>query len=1031
MSYTVFSKSVHARRFFLASAILLTSTAMPLCAYAQANAQNEPSTAQPSASDNAEDTKELIVVTGSRIKRTSNEESPIPLTSIDAEDLLRGSGTTLGDTLNNLPALRSSFSLGNSNQAIGTAGVNFLDLRGLGSVRTLVLINGRRQVGSLQGSSQVDVNTISTALLERVDVITGGASAVYGSDAVSGVVNFITKKDFEGAAFTGFGSRSSKSDANRAGGSITLGKNFNEGRGNIAGSVEYDYTDSLDFSRRSFSRNNDTFVVNPANINSANDAIPDSIFVRGVRSITFSDGGTVCLSSNCRTLGVLRFRPDGSLTPADFGARDFRRRDNGLATGARVTQGGDGSNFNRTEELLPEIKRYAANVLASYEFSPAIKFSAEGKFARTNTLSFSGGPAFNGLGNPITASIDNPFLTAQALGALQIAGVVGDDGTFTFQRNNIDFGSRGETNERDLYRFSGGFSGDLSDHLNYEVSYTYSRSKLKLTSLNNRVEQRFTNAVDAVRDVAGVLGRPGSIVCRSTLAAGNRNSGNFDVDNCVPVNVFGEGSPSSEAVSFINTTSATRNTLQQSVASGYISGDSGGFFKLPGGPIGVAVGFEYRRDSSRFTVPDALNGVPGDTTGINLLRDGLTFLNALQDERGSVSVTEGFIEVNLPFFRKTRFADELSIDLGFRYANYSTKQVGGIYAFKIGGQYAPFKDIRFRANYSRSVRAPNVTELFGPNVQNFFGVTDPCDINEIGSGAATRAANCAALGIPVGFVSDLTATPEGTSGGNRNLSEETSRSLTVGGVFQPSFLPGFSFSADYYRIRINKAISSVAAQDILDQCVDGATINNAFCPLVDRAGTNNPDNIAQFNIAFIRQQSLNFAGLLAKGIDFETNYKIEIGKIGTLSLRNLTTYVIRRDDFPFVAEPNRPDRSLSELGDPRYLSNFTANLKTDKLSLNYELRYIGNQLRVSAESVKTVGGRPPENPDEQDFLTTGDAFYHSARIGYNLNKDSDVYVSVDNIFDRKPPFGFSGAGTGSAIYDSIGRYITVGLSAKF
>ena len=245
MPYALFSKTVYSSRFFLASCALLASTAMPWQTYAQTPTQNEPSASQQSASDEDEDTKELIVVTGSRIKRTSNEESAIPLTSINAEDLLRGSGTTLGDTLNNLPALRSSFSLGNSNQAIGTAGVNFLDLRGLGSVRTLVLINGRRQVGSLQGSSQVDVNTISTALLERVDVITGGASAVYGSDAVSGVVNFITKKDFDGAAFTGFGSRSSRSDANRAGGSVTLGKNFNEGRGNIAGSIEYNYTDSL------------------------------------------------------------------------------------------------------------------------------------------------------------------------------------------------------------------------------------------------------------------------------------------------------------------------------------------------------------------------------------------------------------------------------------------------------------------------------------------------------------------------------------------------------------------------------------------------------------------------------------------------------------------------------------------------------------------------------------------------------------------------------------------------------------------
>jgi outer membrane receptor protein involved in Fe transport len=1031
MSYATVLKPARTNRFFVASFALFASTAMPWQAFAQADTKNTSSTAQPSASDEAEDSKELIVVTGSRIKRINNEDSPIPITAIDANDLLRGSGSSLGDTLNNLPALRSTFSLGNSSRFIGTAGVNFLDLRGLGTQRTLVLINGRRQVGSLQGSSELDVNTISQALLERVEVITGGASAIYGSDAVSGVVNFITKKDFNGFYFNGEIGTSTSGGADQTGIAVAYGRNFNEGRGNVAVSLEYDYRQKLDNSERSFSRNNDSFTANPANINTDNDAIPDLIFVPNTRSIAFSDGGTLCQSSNCRTLGIFRFRPDGSLTAADLGVRDFRRRDNGATNGARITQGGDGSNFNRTGELVPETRRYAANLLVNYDFSPAFKFSGEGKFVRTNSRAFSS-PAFNGLGNQITVSLDNPFLTTQALATIA-ANNLAPDGSFNFQRNNVDFGSRGEDNERDLYRFSGALSGDVTDHLNYELAYTYSRASLKLASLNNRVEQRFVNAVDAVRDTAGVLGTPGAIVCRSTLLAGNRSSGNFDVDNCVPVNVFGEGQPSTPAVNFINVTSQTRNILQQNVVTGFISGDSGGFFKLPGGPIGVVIGFEYRRDSSRFDVPDRLNGVPGDTTGINLLKDGLTFLNALQTERGAIDVVEGFAELNVPLLRNVPFAKELSFDAAFRYANYSTKQVGGVYAFKVGGQYAPVDDIRFRASYSRAVRAPNVTELFGPDVQNFFGVVDPCDINNIGSGSSTRAANCAALGIPSGFNSDLTSTPEGTSGGNPNLREETSRSFTAGVVVKPRFIKGFTFSADYYRFNIKKAISSVAAQDILDQCVDAATINNAFCPLVDRAGTATP-GIAQFNIAFIRQRSLNFSGLKASGIDFETNYRIGLGKIGNLSLRNLTTYVITRNDFPFITEPNRPDRFLSELGDPRYLSNFTANLKTGNLNINYELRYIGNQLQtgVNAEDVKSVGGNPPENPDAQDRLTTGDAFYHSVRLSYDLQKDTDIFVSVDNIANRRPPAGILGSESGGAgVYDSIGRFVSIGVTAKF
>jgi outer membrane receptor protein involved in Fe transport len=968
-----------------------------------------------------------IVVTGSRIKRP-NLESASPITSIDAIDLTRGGGTSLGQALNDLPALRSTFSLGNSSRFIGTAGVNFVDLRGLGTQRTLVLINGRRQVGSLQGSSEIDINTISQALLERVDIETGGASAVYGSDAVSGVVNFITKTDFTGLAATAQGGLSSRGDAGTISGSLTAGTNFAGGKGNIAASIEFDVREDLAFADRSFSRDNDAFVLNPANIASENDNIPDSIFVRGTRSITFSDGGTICASANCRTREVLRFQPNGTLRLADLGTRDFRVRANGATNGARTTQGGDGSNFNRTEQLQPETQRYSANILFNYEFDPAAKLFVEGKYVRTNSLSFSGGPAFNGLGNPIFFTLDNPFLTQQAIDTL--VSTLGNRPFYSLQRNNVDFGTRGEDNVRELYRGVVALKGDLGSNFNYELSYQRSESRLKLSFLNNRVENRFVNAVDAVRDVDGVLGVRGAIVCRATLEAGSRNTGDFDVDRCVPVNIFGEGNPAPEAISFINVTSFTRNKLTQDVVNGFISGDTESFFSLPGGPIGIALGGEYRRDKSAFRVPDDLNSVPGDRTGINLLSDGLTFLNALQNENGSINVKEAFIEARLPLFKDLPGVKELTLDAAYRIADNSTDQVGTINSYKFGLVYAPISDLRIRGSFSQAVRAPNVTELFSPDVQNFFGVDDPCDINNIASGSSTRAANCAALGIPAGFVSDLTATPEGTSGGNPMLEEETSRSYTIGAVFTPTFLSGFTLSVDFYRIRIKNAIAAVGAQDILDQCVDAATINNIFCPLVTRAGVNDP-NFAPFNISFIRQRSLNFAGLIARGVDFDASYRTDINKIGTLTLRAIGTRVIQRDDFPFIAQPDQPDRVLSELGDPKWLVNFNANLKTGPFNIGYSLRYIGRQLLVNAEDVLSVGGNPPENPDAQDILSVGNAFYHSFRLTYNFKDKVDIYANIENIFDRKPPFGTTGTGGGSAIFDNIGRYITVGVSAKF
>ncbi len=425
----VLKNAFHTALKYSAAPLAFVLCANPVFAQSEQDKPVPTATASP-AEDESAIPEDSIVVTGSRIRRLSNEDAPIPVTSVSAEQLTRGSGVTLGDALNNLPALRSTFSLGNSSRFIGTAGVNFLDLRGLGTQRTLVLINGRRQVGSSQGSSEVDVNTISSALLERVDVITGGASAVYGSDAVAGVVNFITKKDFEGLSLDAYGGLSYKGDAQQAGGSFALGTNFADGKGNIAASLEYDYRQSLGVSERDFSRNFDQFVSNPANVDTTNnDSIPDTIFVRNTRSVSFSDGGTICQSSNCRTLGVYRFQPDGSLALANLGTRDFRVLTDGAATGSRFTEGGDGSNFNRNEQLIPEQRRYAANILFNYEFSPAIKFSAEGKFARSNTLAFSGGPAFNGTGNPIEISLDNPYLSQQALSVIATNNLA-PDGTF-------------------------------------------------------------------------------------------------------------------------------------------------------------------------------------------------------------------------------------------------------------------------------------------------------------------------------------------------------------------------------------------------------------------------------------------------------------------------------------------------------------------------------------------------------------------------------------------------------------------------
>jgi outer membrane receptor protein involved in Fe transport len=966
----------------------------------------------PPAAANSDVTLDEILVTGSRIAR-SNLDAPVPITVLSGDTLVESGNVSLGDVLNNLPSLRSTFSSANSGRFIGTVGVSALDLRGLGTQRTLVLINGRRQVSSFQGSSEVDLNTIPTDLIERTEIITGGASAVYGSDAISGVVNFILKKNFTGLELRAQNGISGHGDAHDFFVSGTYGIKLGD-RGNVAVSVEYSQQDSLRLSERTFSRTFNAFTVNPANPTPDDNVaggVPDLVLVTDRRSIVYSNGGTICVQANCRNPArpIFQFQPNGSLAPINLGTRDFR-------PGARVTEGGSGLNFNTNGQLLPDLNRLSINLLTHYELTDAVDFFLEAKFVQTHSIG-AGSPSFNGPGFGVTVGSDNPYLTPQALTTLQ-AAYDGSQDSYTLYRNNNDLGERTDDANRELVRIAAGIRGSLSDNFNYELSYVFGRSTLNLKYLNNRIEQRFAYAADAVRDVAGVLGKPGAIVCRAQLDGVVANS--FDpaeVSGCVPANVFGDGNISPAARNYINTTSSSSNTLDQHVATAFVSGSSKGWFELPGGPIGVALGVEYRSEKSTF-VPDDFLATIDPNTG-----SGVTFLNALQKETGSYNVKEAFFEGSIPLLADMPFVKELTMSGAGRVAKYNGK-TGTVFAWKADVIYAPISDIRFRASLSRAVRAPNITEQFGPDVQNFFSVTDPCSVEEIANGTSTRAANCVALGIPVGFVSDLAATPTGTSGGNPDLKAEKSRSFTAGVLLTPGFVPNFSFSADYYRIRITDAISSVGAQDILDQCVDGATITNIYCPLVTRDATK--------NISFIKQRSLNFSKLEAEGVDMDLNYRLLTDSYGDFNFRGLATLIIKRNDFPFVAEPNRPDQVLGELGDPKFQFNLSVDWKYKGFGVYYEFRHISNQLQggVNAEDVYTVGGRPPQNPDAQDLLFTGTTSYSDLRLSYDFSEKARFYMGVNNLFDREPPPGLDGTGGGSGIYDNIGRKFYAGIKLK-
>jgi outer membrane receptor protein involved in Fe transport len=1020
----------HPDRVQRSRAVLLAGAAATLVTFLPAHAQQ---TAQTGASTLQ---IEEIVVTGSRIRRP-NVDSAVPVTTVAAEAFSETGTVSVGDVLNDLPALRSTFSTGNSTRFIGTAGLNLLDLRGLGTSRTLVLQNGRRHIGALEGTNEVDVNMIPTDLIERVDVVTGGSSAIYGSDAIAGVVNFVLKDDFEGAKV-----RAQYGSPEDPGGdsyfvSATLGSNFDNDRGNIALSVEQAKQKQIQMKDRDWTRSRQAFVINepPGNEPGGSDGIPDRIYVNDIRNVLLSEGGSVvpgCSAAltgaardlRCKTgsniARVYRFRPDGTLAEADYGSRDFRPN-------ANNTDGGDGTTLRRYGQLQPEIQRLAVNAVGHYTVSDAFVPFFEAKFVR-NQVEQESSPSFDQ--GTLIVGLDNPYLSTQARTLLNsILPGTDPSRTFSLNRNNLDLGSRIEDITRETYRGVVGVRGDFNDDWNYELSLNYGHQKKSLLSGGNRVEQRFAFATDAVRDSTG------KIVCRVTVDPSARQALTpslekylaADVAGCVPLNPFGEGAMSDAARNYVMTQSEATGKQTQFVAGGFISGDSSDLFELPAGPIGFAVGGEYRRQTAYEQYDE-------------LVRDGGTFLNAIPTfDPPSFEVKEVYGELNVPLLKDLPFAEEVTAQGAVRYSDYKGS-TGTTLAWNAGATWSPHSWVRFRGNYSVAVRAPDQSELYSSPTQNYATINDPCDVNYISSGTATRAANCAAAGIPTGFVNELARlqTTEIRSGGNPNLTEEKSKATTLGFVLTPDIIPGFTFAADYFDIKVNDVISYVDAQDIVDLCYDAASLNNAFCQLIQRqpGGSIDPStgesNAFYFVPGGILESSLNYAKRTSRGIDFDTSYNTDIGDLGTLDLQVIATYTILRNNYPNVLDPTYKDQVLLELGDPKWSGQLSAKFKTHGITFGYQMQYIGKMsIAPSIEAIKSVQGRPPQDADYATNKWYPSVFYHDVRVGYDINEELNVYAGVDNVMDKDPPYGLTGVGEGSGIYQNRGRFFYAGVVYNF
>ncbi|WP_025819463.1 TonB-dependent receptor domain-containing protein [Shewanella marina] len=914
---------------------------------------------------------ERIEVTGSRIIR-EGAIAPTPVTVITGEDLLNTGAINIAEVLNELPQLASTDTLGNSGTHIGTAGLNILNLRGMGTNRTLVLVDGKRHVSSVPGSAAVDINSIPTEWIDSVEIITGGASAIYGADAVTGVVNFKLKERIEGfnaQVNTGWAEDSGYNNQKL---SVSYGTNFAEDRGNVAVSVEHAQQARLGMTERDRAGTSWVRFANPDG-DTVYEHVPNGGHYR------ISNGGTTMIGDKYYT-----FNPDGSMREVNKGDK---------FDGSYCAGECDYINLKQWEELQPEFDRTTANFKLSYDVTDELTAYGEAKYSVTNATT-SGQPAFFFF-NPITTiSRDNAFLSQEVANAMDAAG----EDSITINRFMTDMGPRIEDDKRTTQRYVLGIKGEVGDGWDLDAYTLYGETEHKRTNYNNLIYSNFKNSVDAVFDADG------NIVCRDEEARAN---------GCVATNLFGNGSVSAAARDYISTTTVGTSTIDQFVAG--VSLANSALWELPAGYVGVATGIEYRREAS-------------ETEEDPFIATGDTFFNTLLSESGKFNVKEVFAEVSVPVLADLPGIQMLTVDGAVRYADYSS--IGDATSWKVGLDWAIFDDLRIRSTLTTAIRAPNINELYSAQSGNFYSAKDSCKVSELDKLApearAIRAANCAALGVAADFDSDYDSSRlPGVSGGNDNLDAETSDSFTAGFVYQPSFIDNLALTVDYWRIEITDVISAISAQTIINRCIDSKTgIDNEYCKLITRATTSNPaDGTEVSEITNIQVLPQNLAKSETEGVDFQLTYDIEVGS-GDLKTNLLATYLIKERSYPFQ-EDNSDYRDYDGLiGSPQWQGQLQLTYKIEDWQFNWKTTYTDG-VELYSDTTKSQYDKPYSNIMSYGSYATTDLFGT-----YNFDNGLTLGLGVDNVFDRDLPLMATGNGDGEGAYDNIGRFYYISANFK-
>lgn len=983
-----------------------------------------------SAQETEEELKavEVINITGSRIPTDPNVLSSVPVQSLDSKDIAMSGELNLADVVNDIPALISSQTAENSD-----TGANALNLRGLGGERTLTLVNGRRHVAGFRGTSAVDIGTIPRALVERVEVTTGGASAVYGADAVTGVVNFILKDDFEGVQINATGALPQESGGDSYALDAAFGKNFDDDKGNIVLTLSYETEEELLHGDRDWSRNNglSSIVANPNGdtqlqlasdvrywLTSNEGSIAPTFGGRDVTYVDINNNGVPdCQESQGGRVGYLAgcwiTNPDGTVSV----------NSDGPIYDGLLSSGGDGAKFNfDNDTLMPNTDKTIVNLNGNYQITDELNAFFEAKYVKAETNFYA---EYDSYYDTLFILPDNPFIPSE------LSAVVDQTGGLLITQDAIGWDDDETTYTRETQRFVGGFTWDYSYDHSLEFSVNYGRFT-NTTEYSEQMTDRVFAAMDATTDADG------NVVCRSDLdpnaayeidyfvAGNNYANGNYYSDRyytftpgdgqCAPLNPFGTFAASQAAQDFITARMEDKLTIEQTVINLTGVGQFEVFESVLDGPLGYAAGIEYREESSDNRLDPLARGILPEGTSytagqqVNEVSPWLYFLTGIDNVQqfntaGEYDVMDAFLEVRLPIFMDREFAYEFTVDGAVRVADYST--LGQATTWKVGFSYSPVEELNIRGTYSEAVRAPNISELFDPQLPITVNLNlDPCDPANIGAGTSSRVDNCVAglqaAGVPLDdivdgdgnyiWVNPLTARFSGTSGGNPDLDVETAETVTIGTVYRPTFIEGLTLSVDYWSVEIEDAISAVGSSDILNGCYDSANYPGlGFCDQFTRRGDGGLNSLTTGQI--------NFAAVEAEGYDVSVNYTFSIDA-NDFGISVVGTRQNKLNEYFNPTDPADVDIGIEEIRTPKTAGNIELSWSRGDLSMAFQTTYQSRQAYREMEEALGIN-------DYEQLFGAGSGFFgstviHDVNVSYQLDDGLAVFGGINNLTDEIP-----------------------------